>query len=79
VKTHKKACKSFSLRAFLSCLRFISDDTPDNLRLLSTMLTAKGYECLKDKYVFEQRGAIPVKGKGEMLTYWLTGRKLGKP
>ena len=38
-------------------------------------VTASTYERLKDKYVLEKRGAIAVKGKGEMITYWLTGRK----
>lgn len=38
-------------------------------------VTAATYDLLKDKYVFEQRDAIVVKGKGEMITYWLTGRK----
>ena len=33
------------------------------------------YESLKDKYLFEERGATLVKGKGEMITYWLTGRR----
>jgi class 3 adenylate cyclase len=39
-------------------------------------VTAATYALLKDKYVFEQRDAIAVKGKGEMITYWLTGRKV---
>jgi PAS domain S-box-containing protein len=38
-------------------------------------VTAATYERLKDKYLFEERGAIDIKGKGEMITYWLTGRK----
>ena len=38
-------------------------------------VTDQTYECLKDKYLFEKRGAITVKGKGEMITYWLTGKK----
>jgi urea ABC transporter urea binding protein len=38
-------------------------------------VTANTYKRLKDKYLFEKRGIIPVKGKGEMVTYWLTGRK----
>jgi len=33
------------------------------------------YELLKDKYLFEMRGFTPIKGKGDMLTYWLEGRK----
>ncbi|MBI4783897.1 MAG: response regulator [Oscillatoriophycideae cyanobacterium NC_groundwater_1537_Pr4_S-0.65um_50_18] len=37
-------------------------------------VTAQTYELLKHKYAFEQRGAIEVKGKGEMVTYFLTGR-----
>ncbi|WCL48693.1 adenylate/guanylate cyclase domain-containing protein [Leptospira sp. GIMC2001] len=32
------------------------------------------YEKLKDKFTFESRGTIPVKGKGDMNTYFLTGR-----
>ena len=38
-------------------------------------VTANTYERLRDKYLFEERGIINVKGKGEMITYWLTGRK----
>ncbi|MEQ8466113.1 adenylate/guanylate cyclase domain-containing protein [Coleofasciculus sp. E1-EBD-02] len=33
------------------------------------------YEHLKDKYVFQERGSISVKGKGEMTTYFLKERK----
>jgi class 3 adenylate cyclase len=38
-------------------------------------VTQATYEQLKDKYVFQERGAIEVKGKGKMTTYLLTGRK----
>ncbi|MDY6785244.1 MAG: adenylate/guanylate cyclase domain-containing protein [Cyanobacteriota bacterium] len=38
-------------------------------------VTAKTYEQLKAKYVFEKRGVISVKGKGKMTAYWLLGRK----
>jgi urea transport system substrate-binding protein len=38
-------------------------------------VTAATYEYLKEKYLFEQRGATPVKGKGEIITYWLIGTK----
>ena len=40
-------------------------------------VTAKTYQCLKDKYAFQERGAIVIKGKGNMTTYWLLGRKEG--
>jgi adenylate cyclase len=33
------------------------------------------YQLLRDMYQFEERGEIDVKGKGAMVTYWLTGRK----
>jgi len=38
-------------------------------------VTETTYQCLRDRYLFEQRGCIPIKGKGEMLTYFLTGRR----
>jgi len=38
-------------------------------------LTANTYKHLREKFVFEERGKIPVKGKGEMITYFLLGRK----
>jgi class 3 adenylate cyclase len=37
-------------------------------------VTARAYERLKDGYRFERRGPIPVKGKGEMITYFLVAR-----
>lgn len=36
-------------------------------------VTAATYKLLQDKYVFEERDAIAIKGKGEMITYWLRG------
>ena len=33
------------------------------------------YDLLQDKYEFEDRGEIEIKGKGQMQTYLLTGRK----
>jgi PAS domain S-box-containing protein len=38
-------------------------------------VTSSVYEQLKDEYTFKERGQIDVKGKGEMMTYWLMGRK----
>lgn len=41
-------------------------------------VTAATYKLLLDKYLFEERGNISVKGKGEMKTYWLLGKKTCK-
>jgi PAS domain S-box-containing protein len=41
-------------------------------------VTADTYERLRHKFSFEKRGTIQVKGKGEMLTYFLKGRKTNK-
>jgi len=38
-------------------------------------VTEETYERLKGQYDFERRGPIEVKGKGEMHTYLLVGRK----
>ncbi|MFB2837137.1 PAS domain S-box protein [Floridanema evergladense] len=38
-------------------------------------VTTTTYEILRDKYQFQKRGNIPIKGKGEMTTYLLTGKK----
>lgn len=39
-------------------------------------VTTDIYEQLKDRYVFEERGAIAVKGKGETIVYWLKAKKV---
>ncbi|MDJ0553419.1 MAG: adenylate/guanylate cyclase domain-containing protein [Microcoleaceae cyanobacterium MO_207.B10] len=38
-------------------------------------VTSHTYDLLKDKYIFAERGKIQVKGRGEMITYWLVGKK----
>jgi class 3 adenylate cyclase/sensor domain CHASE-containing protein len=38
-------------------------------------VTAATYHRLKDKYWFEERGSIAVKGRGQMETYWLRGHR----
>ncbi|MEQ9552373.1 MAG: adenylate/guanylate cyclase domain-containing protein [Coleofasciculus sp. G3-WIS-01] len=38
-------------------------------------VTAITYKQLKHKFIFEQRGEIAVKGKGDMITYWLLDRR----
>jgi class 3 adenylate cyclase len=40
----------------------------------SILVTEGTYLRLRDQFNFEQRGLIPVKGKGEMMTYWLVGK-----
>lgn len=42
----------------------------------SIQVTAAIYEQLKNNYVFEERGAIAVKGKGQMSTYFLKAKKV---
>jgi class 3 adenylate cyclase len=37
-------------------------------------VTARTYQRLRDFYRFERRGPIPVKGKGDIVTYLLEGR-----
>lgn len=38
-------------------------------------VTQATYDCLTDKYKFQERGIIEIKGKGSMKTYLLVGRK----
>jgi PAS domain S-box-containing protein len=38
-------------------------------------VTAATYDLLRDKYLFEERGLISVKGKGNLTVYLLTGRE----
>jgi adenylate cyclase len=66
--------------------KFIYDLWGDAVNIASRMeslgrpgkiqVTANTYKRLKHQYRFEKRGSIYVKGKGEMMTYWLVGRKL---
>ncbi|WP_373535088.1 adenylate/guanylate cyclase domain-containing protein [Microcoleus sp.] len=65
--------------------KFIYDLWGDTVNIASRMeshgitgciqVTAETYEILKDKYTFQKRGAIQIKGKGYMVTYLLTGKK----
>lgn len=42
-------------------------------------VTAATYEYLADRYHLEKRGTVPIKGKGEMVTYLLHGHKTPTP
>jgi len=42
----------------------------------SIQVTTATYERLKHQYVFQKRGAIEIKGKGIMETYWLIGSQI---
>ena len=43
---------------------------PDRIQV-----TPEVYERLKNRFIFEPRGTINVKGRGEMESYWLIGRR----
>ncbi|MFM6397395.1 adenylate/guanylate cyclase domain-containing protein, partial [Planktothrix sp.] len=65
--------------------KFIYDLWGDTVNLASRMeshgitdeiqVTEATYLALKEQYKFEKRGTILVKGKGEMTTYLLKGKK----
>lgn len=40
----------------------------------SIQVSEDAYRLLRGRYAFERRGSIPIKGKGEMMTYLLIGR-----
>jgi class 3 adenylate cyclase len=51
--------------------RMESHGIPDNIQICEAT-----YQVLKDQYLLEARGLIKIKGKGEMMTYLLHGRKI---
>ncbi len=66
--------------------KFIYDLWGDAVNIASRMessaepggiqVTETTYHLLKDRYKLEERGRIPVKGKGQMTTFWLLGKKV---
>ena len=69
----------------IGCKKFNYDLWGDTVNTASRMeshglpeqiqVTAATYERLQAQYLFEQRGGVEVKGKGQMTTYLLIGRK----
>lgn len=65
--------------------RFIYDLWGDTVNIASRMesqgiagviqVSEATYECLKQQYLFQKRGTIHIKGKGEMTTYLLTDKR----
>lgn len=65
--------------------RFIYDLWGDTVNIASRMeshglaggiqVSEATYQCLKEQYLFEKRGVIQVKGRGEMTTYLLIGKR----
>lgn len=49
--------------------RMESQGAPDSIQVTEAV-----YAKLKDRYRFEARGMVNIKGKGKMMTYWLQGR-----
>lgn len=38
-------------------------------------VTQTTYEMLRERYILEPRGLLDIKGRGEMMTYWLCDRR----
>jgi class 3 adenylate cyclase len=65
--------------------KFIYDLWGDTVNIASRMesyglasciqVSLETYKILQDKYLFKERGVIPIKGKGDLMTYLLIGRK----
>jgi len=54
--------------------RMESQGTPDRIQI-----TRATYELIKDEFECEPRGTVTVKGKGEMETWYLVGRRAATP
>jgi guanylate cyclase len=54
--------------------RMQTEGTPGRIQITRTT-----YELLRDEFVCEPRGTVQVKGKGEMETWYLVGRREGVP
>jgi len=69
--------------------RFLYDLWGDAVNMASRMesqgtsgqiqVTQATYELLKDEFELEPRGTVPIKGKGDVETWYLVGRRAGSP
>jgi class 3 adenylate cyclase len=50
--------------------RMESSGVPGRIQVTHTV-----YLGLRERYLFEERGSVPIKGKGDMTTYFLAGRR----
>jgi adenylate cyclase len=67
--------------------KFIYDLWGDTVNIASRMesqgelgtiqVSEPTYELLRDTHFFRERGRIEIKGRGEMTTYFMLGRKAG--
>ncbi|MEM9538487.1 MAG: adenylate/guanylate cyclase domain-containing protein [Cyanobacteria bacterium P01_E01_bin.42] len=78
-------CTGSVVAGVIGMKKFIYDLWGDTVNTASRMeshgkagyiqVTETTYQKLCDRYSFEERGLIPIKGKGDMKTYWLMGKK----
>jgi guanylate cyclase len=54
--------------------RMESQGTPGQIQV-----TRATYELLRDDFELEPRGTVPIKGKGDVETWYLVGRRVGMP
>jgi guanylate cyclase len=69
--------------------RFLYDLWGDAVNIASRMetsgtpgqiqVTGATYELLRDEFELEPRGTVPIKGKGDVETWYLVGRRPGSP
>ena len=52
--------------------RMEANGLPDRIQV-----SRQVYEILRNEYGFEERGSIPIKGRGDMDTYWLSEKSHG--